>query len=157
MNIFLWIVAHFFPEMIDIETVSVLEIFLFCFVQSCSMVTFSKLNNRQHSVWTWIWTLDNILIFCVSLIKCKKSLFPELIILSLFWRSYGSLGITSNYSDLDTERLKCLGSNRALSFTVPSARDVVNDLDRLETEERIKCVYVFLVGFFKPLLNLANY
>lgn len=157
MNIFLCIVARFFPEMIDTETVSVLEIFLFCFVQSCSMVTFSKLNNRQRSVWTWVWTLDNILIFCVSLIKCKKPLFPELIILSLFWRNCGSLGITSNYSDLDTERLKCLGSNRALSFTVPSASDTVNDLDRLETEERIKCVYVFLAGFFKPLLNLANY
>lgn len=114
------------------------------------MVTFSKLNNRQHSVWTWVWILHNILPFCVWLIKCKKSLFPEFTILFLFWRSYSSWGITSNYSDLDTGRLKCCGLNRALLFTVPSARDVVTYLFRLEIEERIKCVfYVFLKIFVK--------
>lgn len=56
----------------------------------------------------------------------------------LFWRSYGSWGITSNYSGLDTGRLQCLGLNRALLFTVPSARDVVTGF--IWKQERIKCV-----------------
>lgn len=51
----------------------------------------------------------------------------------------GSWGITSDYSDLDTEKLKCLGSDRALLFTVPSERHVVTELINLITEKRIKC------------------
>lgn len=69
------------------------------------------------------------------MIKCRKSVSrTELRMLySCSW------GITSDYSDLDTEKLKCLGSDRALLFTVPSERHVVTELINLITEKRIKC------------------
>jgi len=63
---------------------------------------------------------------------------------------------SSKYSGLDTGRLKCLGLNGALLFTVPSARDVVTDFVWKQRRESSVFRY-FLWVFWNFLMNLANY